>query len=76
MEVLIKTKYPKFLAPSSGWEDNYELLGQAGDFSTRLEKEKGKEEESPFNFPVGRRSWPPKMWLKNGVKLWHGLRSC
>lgn len=74
MEVLIKTKYPKFLAPSR--EDNYVLLGQAGDFTTRLEKEKGKEEESPFNFPVGRRSWPPKMWLKNAVKLWHGLRSC
>lgn len=74
MEVLIKTKYPKFLAPSR--EDNDVLLGQAGDFTTRLEKEKGKEEESPFNFPVGRRSWPPKMWLKNAVKLWHGLRSC
>lgn len=51
-------------------------LRQVGDFTTRLEKWKAKGEESPFHFPVCRRSWPPKVWLKNAGKLWRGLRSC
>lgn len=43
IDISIKTKYPKFLAPRWGWEGSCLLLGQAGDFTAGLGRKRGRE---------------------------------